>query len=177
MSPDFRAKQEHKFVAVISRRRMRRWFPLKSGGAIILGNTTVPEFLMAWETHSALYGRTNSPWNLGTDAGRAPAVERRQRLRHAVRQEESAVMEADRYACRRISVEFVASSPRLDEFLQPDTFRPSVGPFALLGVVGPMTRTVRDLQLMFRSDRRVRTTAIPMRRQVPLRPGRYRVIA
>src|SRR5262245_22090479 len=29
---------------------------LKRAGAIILGNTTVPEFLMAWETHSALYG-------------------------------------------------------------------------------------------------------------------------
>src|SRR5260221_627789 len=37
---------------------------LKKAGAIILGNTTVPEFLMAWETHSALYGRTNSAWNL-----------------------------------------------------------------------------------------------------------------
>src|SRR5689334_8760862 len=28
---------------------------LKAAGAIVLGNTTVPEFLMAWETHSALY--------------------------------------------------------------------------------------------------------------------------
>ena len=36
---------------------------LKRAGAIVLGNTTVPEFLMAWETHSALYGRTNSPWD------------------------------------------------------------------------------------------------------------------
>ena len=34
---------------------------LKAAGAIVLGNTTVPEFLMAWETDSALYGRTNSP--------------------------------------------------------------------------------------------------------------------
>src|SRR5262249_48781619 len=37
---------------------------LKSAGAIVLGNTTVPEFLMAWETDSALYGRTNSPWDV-----------------------------------------------------------------------------------------------------------------
>src|SRR5689334_18086665 len=37
---------------------------LKTAGAIILGNTTVPEFLMAWETDNALYGRTNSAWDL-----------------------------------------------------------------------------------------------------------------
>src|SRR5437667_8114720 len=52
---------------------------LKAAGAVILGNTTVPEFLMAWETHSALYGRTNSPWNLertpgGSSGGEAAAI-------------------------------------------------------------------------------------------------------
>src|SRR5262249_42737787 len=52
---------------------------LKRSGAIILGNTTVPEFLMAWETHSALYGRTNSPWNIertpgGSSGGEAAAI-------------------------------------------------------------------------------------------------------
>src|SRR5688572_31310842 len=36
---------------------------LKSAGAIVLGNTAVPEFLMAWETRSALYGPANNPWN------------------------------------------------------------------------------------------------------------------
>src|SRR6266566_1924819 len=52
---------------------------LKAAGAVILGNTTVPEFLMAWETHSVLYGRTNSPWNLertpgGSSGGEAAAI-------------------------------------------------------------------------------------------------------
>src|SRR3989441_3387729 len=52
---------------------------LKRAGAIILGNTTVPEFLMAWETHSALYGRTNSPWDVertpgGSSGGEAAAI-------------------------------------------------------------------------------------------------------
>src|SRR3989449_8781680 len=42
---------------------------LKAAGAVILGNTTVPEFLMAWETHSALYGRTNSSWGIGRTPG------------------------------------------------------------------------------------------------------------
>ena len=34
---------------------------LKRAGAIILGTTNVPEFLMAYETDNALYGRTISP--------------------------------------------------------------------------------------------------------------------
>ena len=41
-------------------------------------NTT--EFLMAWETHSALYGTTNSPWDLertpGGSSGAQPAGKR-----------------------------------------------------------------------------------------------------
>jgi Asp-tRNA(Asn)/Glu-tRNA(Gln) amidotransferase A subunit family amidase len=52
---------------------------LKTAGAIVLGNTTVPEFLMAWETRSALYGTTNSPWDLertpgGSSGGEAAAI-------------------------------------------------------------------------------------------------------
>src|SRR5215510_7081143 len=52
---------------------------LKAAGAVILGNTTVPEFLMAWETRSALYGRTNSPFDLertpgGSSGGEAAAI-------------------------------------------------------------------------------------------------------
>lgn len=34
---------------------------LKQNGAIVLGTTNVPEFLMAYETDNAIYGRTNSP--------------------------------------------------------------------------------------------------------------------
>ena len=36
---------------------------LKQNGAIVLGTTNVPEFLMAYETDNAIYGRTNSPLN------------------------------------------------------------------------------------------------------------------
>jgi Asp-tRNA(Asn)/Glu-tRNA(Gln) amidotransferase A subunit family amidase len=52
---------------------------LKSAGAIILGVTNTPEFLMAWETDNLLYGRTNSPWDLsrtpgGSSGGEAAAI-------------------------------------------------------------------------------------------------------
>ncbi len=42
---------------------------LKAAGAIVLGVTNTPEFLMAWETDNALYGRTNNPWDLARTAG------------------------------------------------------------------------------------------------------------
>src|SRR5689334_13244714 len=37
---------------------------LRAAGAIVIGTTTTPEFLMAWETRNALYGVTKSPWDL-----------------------------------------------------------------------------------------------------------------
>ena len=52
---------------------------LKNAGAIVLGVTNTPEFLMAWETDNLLYGRTNSPWDLertpgGSSGGEAAAI-------------------------------------------------------------------------------------------------------
>ncbi|MGB9419988.1 MAG: amidase, partial [Candidatus Acidiferrum sp.] len=42
---------------------------LESAGAILLGNTNTPEFLMAYETDNLLSGRTCNPWNLAYSAG------------------------------------------------------------------------------------------------------------
>src|SRR5436190_3352697 len=52
---------------------------LHDAGAIILGTTNTPEFLMAWETDNEIYGRTNNPWDLtrtsgGSSGGEAAAV-------------------------------------------------------------------------------------------------------
>ena len=52
---------------------------LRAAGAIILGNTNVPEFLMGYETDNLLYGRTNNPWDLsrkpgGSSGGEAAAI-------------------------------------------------------------------------------------------------------
>jgi Asp-tRNA(Asn)/Glu-tRNA(Gln) amidotransferase A subunit family amidase len=37
---------------------------LKQAGALILGTTNCPEFLMAYETDNRLYGRTANPWDV-----------------------------------------------------------------------------------------------------------------
>lgn len=121
---------------------------LKSAGAIVLGNTTVPEFLMAWETDSALYGRTNSPWDLartpgGSSGGEAAAI--------------AACCSAggigsDGGGSIRVPAHFsgiCGLKPTPGRVPATGHFPASVGPFALLGVVGPMARTVDDLALLF----------------------------
>jgi Asp-tRNA(Asn)/Glu-tRNA(Gln) amidotransferase A subunit family amidase len=121
---------------------------LKAAGAIVLGNTTVPEFLMAWETHSALYGRTNSPWDLertpgGSSGGEAAAI---------AAYCSAGGIGSDGGGSIRVPAHFsgiCGLKPTPGRIPATGHFPPSVGPFSLLGVVGPMARTVRDLQLMF----------------------------
>ena len=121
---------------------------LKAAGAIVLGNTTVPEFLMAWETHSAIYGQTNNPWDPertagGSSGGEAAAI--------------SACCSAggigsDGGGSIRVPAHFsgiCGLKPTPGRVPATGHFPASAGPFALLGVVGPMARTVRDLQLLF----------------------------
>src|SRR4030095_9907498 len=121
---------------------------LKAAGAIVLGNTTVPEFLMAWETDSALYGRTNSPWSLehtpgGSSGGEAAAI---------ASFCSAGGIGSDGGGAIRVPAHFsgiCGLKPTPGRIPATGHFPGSVGPFALLGVVGPMARTVRDLQLMF----------------------------
>jgi Asp-tRNA(Asn)/Glu-tRNA(Gln) amidotransferase A subunit family amidase len=121
---------------------------LKQAGAIVLGNTTVPEFLMAWETHSGLYGRTKSPWNLertpgGSSGGEAAAI---------AAGCSAGGIGSDGGGSIRVPAHFsgiCGLKPTPGRIPATGHFPSSVGPFALIGVVGPMARTVRDLQLMF----------------------------
>jgi amidase len=42
---------------------------LKAAGAIIVGKTNVPMFLGDWQSNSAIYGRTNNPYDLSRTSG------------------------------------------------------------------------------------------------------------
>src|ERR1019366_9317027 len=42
---------------------------LRAAGALILGTTNCPEFLMAYETANRLHGRTCNPWDLDRTPG------------------------------------------------------------------------------------------------------------
>lgn len=121
---------------------------LRAAGAVILGVTNCPELLMAWETDNLLYGRTNNPWDLTRTAGGSSGGE-------------SAAIAAG-LSCGGVGSDGGGSIREPAHFtgicgLKPTPgripstghFPKSGGPFALLGVVGPMARTVADLNLLF----------------------------
>jgi Asp-tRNA(Asn)/Glu-tRNA(Gln) amidotransferase A subunit family amidase len=121
---------------------------LKNAGAIILGTTNCPELLMAWETDNRLYGRTRNPWDLsrtpgGSSGGEAAAI---------ASGCSAGGVGSDGGGSIRVPAHFVGIcglKPTPGRIPATGHFPPSLGPFALLGVVGPMARTVGDLKLLF----------------------------
>lgn len=121
---------------------------LRGVGAIILGVTNTPELLMAWETKNVLYGRTNSPWDLertpgGSSGGEAAAIAAGM---------SAAGVGSDGGGSIRVPAHFsgiCGLKPTPGRIPSTGHFPASGGPFALLGVVGPMARTVDDLKVLF----------------------------
>jgi Asp-tRNA(Asn)/Glu-tRNA(Gln) amidotransferase A subunit family amidase len=121
---------------------------LKHAGAVILGVTNTPEFLMAWETDNLLYGRTNSPWDLNRTPGGSSGGESA-----AIASGMSAGgVGSDGGGSIRVPAHFTGIcglKPTPGRIPSTGHFPPPGGPFALLGVVGPMARTVADLKILF----------------------------
>ena len=121
---------------------------LRNAGAIILGVTNTPELLMAWETDNLLYGRTNNPWDLSRTAGGSSGGEAA-----AIASGCSAGgVGSDGGGSIRVPAHFsgiCGFKPTPGRIPSTGHFPVSVGPFALLGVVGPMARTVADLKVLF----------------------------
>ena len=121
---------------------------LRKAGAIILGVTNTPELLMAWETDNLLYGRTNNPWDLsrtpgGSSGGEAAAI---------ASGCSAGGVGSDGGGSIRVPAHFsgiCGLKPTPGRIPATGHFPSSVGPFALLGVVGPMARTVADLKVLF----------------------------
>jgi Asp-tRNA(Asn)/Glu-tRNA(Gln) amidotransferase A subunit family amidase len=121
---------------------------LKNAGAIVLGVTNTPELLMAWETDNLLYGRTNSPWDLGRTPGGSSGGEAA-----AIAAGMSAGgVGSDGGGSIRVPAHFsgiCGLKPTPGRIPATGHFPASAGPFALIGVVGPMARTVADLKVLF----------------------------
>lgn len=121
---------------------------LRKAGAIILGVTNTPEFLMAWETDNLLYGRTNSPWDLGRTPGGSSGGEAA-----AIASGLSAAgVGSDGGGSIRVPAHFsgiCGLKPTPGRIPSTGHYPPSGGPFSLIGVVGPMARTVADLKILF----------------------------
>jgi Asp-tRNA(Asn)/Glu-tRNA(Gln) amidotransferase A subunit family amidase len=121
---------------------------LRQAGAIVLGVTNTPEFLMAWETDNLIYGRTNNPWDLsrtagGSSGGAAAAI---------AAGCSAGGVGSDGGGSIRVPAHFCGIcglKPTPGRIPATAHYPQSVGPFALLGVVGPMARTIADLKVLF----------------------------
>jgi amidase len=121
---------------------------LRQAGAIVMGVTNTPELLMAWETDNLLYGRTNNPWDLsrtpgGSSGGEAAAI---------ASGCSAGGVGSDGGGSIRVPAHFsgiCGLKPTPGRIPATGHFPTSVGPFALIGVVGPMARTVADLRTLF----------------------------
>ena len=121
---------------------------LRHAGAIILGTTNCAELLVAWETDNLLYGRTNNPWDLsrtpgGSSGGEAAAI---------ASGCSAGGVGSDGGGSIRVPAHFsgiCGLKPTPGRVPATGHFPKSVGPSGLIGVVGPMARTVSDLKLLF----------------------------
>src|ERR1700724_2213514 len=121
---------------------------LRCAGAIVLGVTNTPELLMAWETDNLLYGRTNNPWDItrtagGSSGGEAAAIAAGM---------SAAGVGSDGGGSIRVPAHFsgiCGLKPTPGRIPSTGHYPVSAGPFALIGVVGPMARTVSDLKVLF----------------------------
>jgi amidase len=122
---------------------------LRDAGAIILGKTNTPEFLMNYETDNHLTGRTNNPWDLdrtpgGSSGGEAAAI--------------SSCCSAggigsDAGGSIRVPAHFcgIAGLKPTPGRISAAGHFPEIGnPAGLLGVAGTMARTALDVRLLFK---------------------------
>jgi len=122
---------------------------LRAAGAVILGTTNCPEFLMAYETDNLLHGRTNNPWDLdrtagGSSGGEAAAI---------AAGLSAAGLGSDSGGSVREPAHFsgiCALKPTSGRISSIGHVPPCIGPFSTLGAIGPMARSIADVELLFR---------------------------
>ncbi|HKZ78406.1 MAG TPA: amidase [Pyrinomonadaceae bacterium] len=122
---------------------------LKAAGAIILGKTNPAEMAMDYTADNPVFGRTNNPYDLrrspgGSSGGEAAAI--------------AACLSpcglgSDLAGSIRIPAHFCGIAglkPSTGRVPGEGQFPPSIGPYSLGAVIGPMGRCIEDLQLLFR---------------------------
>jgi Asp-tRNA(Asn)/Glu-tRNA(Gln) amidotransferase A subunit family amidase len=121
---------------------------LRKAGAVLLGNTNTPEFLMAYETDNLLAGKTSHPWNPiysagGSSGGEAAAI---------ASGCSAGGVGSDGGGSIRVPAHFCGIcglKPTPGRIPSNGHYPPGNSSFGWLGVVGPMARTVGDLKVLF----------------------------
>lgn len=122
---------------------------LREAGAIIVGKTSCPEFLMNYETDNRLIGRTNNPWNLertpgGSSGGEAAAIASFCST-GGLGSDGGGSVRWPAHACG------IAALKPTPGRISAAGHLPAIShPGGLLGVAGPMSRTAQDLKAMFK---------------------------
>jgi Asp-tRNA(Asn)/Glu-tRNA(Gln) amidotransferase A subunit family amidase len=121
---------------------------LREAGAILVGNTNTPEFLMAYETDNLVSGKTSNPWDLSRSAGGSSGGEAA-----AIASGCSfGGVGSDGGGSIRVPAHFCGIcglKPTPGRIPATGHFPAGVGAFAWIGVVGPMARTVADVRALF----------------------------
>src|SRR5689334_9470954 len=121
---------------------------LRQAGAIVLGKTNAAEMAMDYNADNPVFGRTNHPLNPeltpgGSSGGEAVAIATCM---------SPGGLGSDLAGSVRIPAHFCGicglkpTTGRVPGELQ---FPPSIGPYSLGAVIGPLARTAGDLRLMF----------------------------
>jgi amidase len=121
---------------------------LENSGGIILGSTNTPEYLMAYETDNRLNGKTCNPWNLsyssgGSSGGEAAAIAGGCSM-GGVGSDGGGSIRVPAHFCGICGLK-----PTPGRIPSTGHFPRAGGAFSWIGVVGPMARSVADLQILF----------------------------
>lgn len=121
---------------------------MRTAGAIFLGTTNCPEFLMGYESDNSLYGKTCNPWDVATTAGGSSGGEAA-----AIASGMSAAgFGSDSGGSVRVPAHFTgicSLKPTSGRIPAAGHVPPCYGPFSILGAVGPMARTIADVSFLF----------------------------
>ncbi|HWR49849.1 MAG TPA: amidase [Bryobacteraceae bacterium] len=142
---------------------------LRAAGAIFLGKTNTPEFLYNYETDNFITGRTNSAWDLertpgGSSGGEAAAISSFC---------SPGGMGSDAGGSIREPAHFsgiAGLKPTPGRVACAGHFPSITHPGGLLGVGGPLARTVGDVKLLFETTAHY-DPQDPFSAPVPLREG------
>lgn len=123
---------------------------LRRAGAVILGTTNCPELLMAYETDNLLYGKTTNPWAIdrtagGSSGGEASAIAAGLSAGGLGSDSGGSVREPAHFSG------ICALKPTSGRVPTAGHLPPCSGPFSILGAIGPMARTIADVELLFRT--------------------------
>lgn len=121
---------------------------LRAADAVLLGVTNCPEFLMAYETDNLLYGRTTNPWDLartpgGSSGGESAAIAAGLSAGGLGSDSGGSVREPAHFTG------IASLKPTPGRIPGRGHLPPCVGPFSILGAIGPMARTIADVTLLF----------------------------